>query len=170
MSDEQPPVPQIARTRRVGPLEYRSIEGPLSAAVIGRVADLNEGLFGFGETATQLAGFFESRRRLLLCLALHNGDLVGFKVGFEAQPRTFESWRGGVHEDARRNGVARELMRMQHVWCQEKGFQVIKTTTSSDNVPMLIVNLQSGFEIVGSFVNRHKRLKILQEKWLVTSS
>ena len=59
---------------------------------------------------------------------------------------------------------------MQHVWCQEKGFQVIKTTTSSDNVPMLIVNLQSGFEIVGSFVNRHKRLKILQEKWLVTSS
>lgn len=166
MNNKQSPGPKVA----VDTIEYRSIEGPLSAASLGQLAALSEEIFGFGETAAQLAGFFKTRRRVLLCLALQGEDLVGFKIGFEEQPQAFESWRGGVREGTRRHGVASELMRMQHAWCQEEGFQVIKTTTSSNNVPMLIVNLQSGFEIVGSFVNRRKRLKILQEKWLVHPS
>ena len=57
-------------------------------------------------------------------------------------------------------------MARQHAWCRAHGFRVVKTTTNGDNRPMLILNLKSGFEIVGRFVNRGKSLKVLQEKAL----
>ena len=91
---------------------------------------------------------------------------MGFKIGFEQSPGVFESCRGGVIETARRQGIAMELMRVQHQWCAENGYKVIQTTTNGDNQSMLILNLRSGFEVVGSFLNARRRVKILQEKWL----
>ena len=57
-------------------------------------------------------------------------------------------------------------MAAQHDWCQKNGIQCIKTTTTNTNTAMLILNARHGFYIVGTFVNRNQRLKILQEKWL----
>ncbi len=147
-------------------IEYRCLPGLPSADVLDAVAHVNQEVFGFNETPEILTSLFKEQRKLLICLALQDGEAVGFKVGFEVSPRTFDSWRGAVLESARRQGIAETLMAMQHDWCRENGLRVIKTTTNSDNAPMLILNLKSGFEIVGTFVHRRKRLKVLQEKWL----
>ncbi|MBN92733.1 MAG: GNAT family N-acetyltransferase [Deltaproteobacteria bacterium] len=150
-------------------IEYRCFEGQPDAELMDWLAHINQELFAFGETAEHLATFFQSHQRILICMAFQGGLPVGFKVGVEDAPRSFESWRGGVLETARRQGIAMELQRLQHSWCEENEFRVIKTTTNSSNIPMLILNLRSGFQIVGSFVNRRKHLKVLQEKWLVPS-
>ncbi len=134
--------------------------------VIRWVAAINQEIFGFNETVEGLTKFFQEHPRSLVCMAFQDGQPVGFKLGYEDGPSSFDSWRGGVLPSARRRGIAVELMRLQHRWCEDNGLRVIKTTTSSDNAPMLILNLRHGFQIVGSFVNRNKRLKILQEKWL----
>ena len=131
------------------------------------LATINQELFSFGETAEQLSDFFQGHPRILICIAFQEGRPVGFKAGFEDLPSSFDSWRGGVVETARRQGIAMELMRLQHRWCEKNEFRVIKTTTTNSNVPMLILNLRSGFQVVGSVVNRRKHLKLLQEKWLV---
>ncbi len=147
-------------------IEYQCLEGLPDADILAEIVAINQTIFGFNETEENLHQCFSEHQKLLICMAYQDGRLVGFKVGFEREPRSFESWRGGVLESARRQGIAAELMRLQHDWCQAHNFRVIQTTTNSDNIGMLMVNLQSGFEIIGSFVNRNKRLKLLQEKYL----
>ena len=149
-------------------IEYQCLEGVPTGDILEWLTDINQKIFGFNEKPEHLTSLFQSRQNVLVCLAFQGGRPVGFKVGFQDDRRSFESWRGGVLDEARRQGIAWELMRLQHNWCAEKGFRVIKTVTNSDNTAMLILNLRSGFEIVGSFVNRRRRLKILQEKYLVS--
>ena len=142
------------------------VEGPLGGADLERLAQVNQAIFGFNETAENLGHCFGDKRSVLLLLALRGEEPVAFKVGFSDEPGSFESWRGGVVESARRLGLARRLMDQQHKWCANQGFRVIKTTTNGDNPAMLILNLQSGFRVVGTFVNRMNRVKVLQEKCL----
>ena len=148
-------------------LEYRVFEGHPAPEVMDWITQVNQELFCFGETSERLSNFFRDHKNILSCMAFREGQPVGFKVGYEDAPHSFESWRGGVVETARRQGIATELMRLQHSWCEQKAFRVIKTTTDDSNVPMLTLNRRSGFEVVGSFVHREEQLKLLQEKWLV---
>ena len=147
-------------------IEYQCIEGLPEPRVIGGLAQLNQEIFGFNETEEILTQLFEEQSTVLICLAVREGLTVGYKIGFGESRGSLESWRGGVAETARQQGIARTLMQMQHRWCEERGYRVIKTTTNGDNGPMLSLNLQSGFQIVGTFVNRRGRLKVLQEKRL----
>lgn len=146
-------------------LHLQTVEGAPTGVALGAFLDLNEALFGFGERAEHLQGLF-AQRRLLLLLASLEGEPVGYKLGFQMEPGTFESWRGGVLPAARRQGIARQLMDAQHAWCRAAGFRFVQTLTSADNAPMLILNLRSGFRITGTKVNRAGRLKVLQEKRL----
>ena len=146
--------------------EYRLFEGTEDISVMQQLTALNQKLFGFNETIEALRTLFQSHKTVLICLAIQDDLVVGFKVGFLAQDGSFDSWRGGVCEHARRQGIATQLMKHQHEWCKNHGVRIIKTTTDSDNHAMLILNLQSGFSIVGSFMNRRIKLKILLEKWL----
>jgi GNAT superfamily N-acetyltransferase len=141
-------------------------EGRPPEAVLERFVALNQSLFGFGETAEQLGWLMEEERQVLLLLASVDGRLVGYKMGFRCEPGTFESWRGGVEPEARRQGVARALMERQHDWCAGAGFRFVQTAVSADNVGMLILNLRSGFRITGSYVNRAGVLKLSLEKRL----
>jgi predicted GNAT superfamily acetyltransferase len=149
-------------------IEYRCFEGAPTGETLEWLVNINQEVFGFNERAEHLAHLFQNSQHVLVCMAFQEEEPVGFKVGFQEHqhPYYFESWRGGVLEKARRQGIAMELMRLQHSWCKEKRFKVIKTTTNSNNVPMLITNLRSGFEIVGTFLHRQTKLKVLQEKRL----
>ena len=137
-----------------------TLVGPLSDAVLAELATVNQALFGFGETAEHLGQFLGQQRRVHLVLVRHGGEPVAFKVGFQSEPGTFSSWRGGVLPSARRQGVARRMLEVQHAWCREERFAFVQTQTSADNQPMLILNLQSGFRIVGTRINRAGVLKV----------
>lgn len=78
-----------------------------------------------------------------------SGALAGFKLGYRRGTTLFYSWLGGVHPEARRQGVGVELMRLQHTWAKEQGFTTVETRARAANNAMLILNLQAGFQIRG---------------------
>ena len=149
-------------------VKFESYEGPLPKAVLCDLARLNGDVFKLNETEDDLAAFFASKDRLLTITASKNGQLVGYKIGFATTNDRFESWRGAIAEQARRQGVAAELMRLQHAHCLKNGFRTIETVTNADNRPMLILNLKSGFNIVRTFSNHKQVLKVCFEKALVS--
>ena len=78
-----------------------------------------------------------------------DGALLGFKLGYTRGESTFYSWLGGIHPSIRRQGVGRWLMQLQHDWARERGYIFVETRTRTANNAMIILNLQSGFQIVG---------------------
>ena len=40
-------------------------------------------------------------------------------------------------------------MQLQHDWARERGYRYVETRTRTANNAMIILNLQSGFQIVG---------------------
>jgi ribosomal protein S18 acetylase RimI-like enzyme len=149
-------------------IEYQYFEGQPSEEVMGWISRMNQEIFALNETVEGLTRFFQDKPKVFVCIALQGETPIGFKVGYEESPGSFESWRSGVVESARRQGVAEALMHLQHGWCQENGFRVIKTTTNSDNHAMLALNKKRGFEVVGQFENHNKVLKVQQEKHFTT--
>ena len=84
----------------------------------------------------------------LLLVAEVNGELAGFKAGYE-RDGAFYSWMGGVCPKYRRQGVAKALAREQESWAKSKGYGYIRFKTRNYLQPMLIFALRNGFYIVG---------------------
>jgi GNAT superfamily N-acetyltransferase len=76
----------------------------------------------------------------------------------------FYSWLGAVNSKYRRQGIAEELMRMQHDWCSQNGYKKIQTKTLNQWKSMLILNIKHGFDIVETFHDNKGVLKIILEK------
>jgi predicted GNAT superfamily acetyltransferase len=102
----------------------------------------------------------------LVTARFEDGSLAGFKLGYRRGSSLFYSWLGGVHPDARRQGVAGELMRRQHEWVKAQGYTEIETRTRAVNSAMLMVNLRSGFLIRGFEVDAKGRPVVIQRKTL----
>lgn len=85
----------------------------------------------------------------LLLFAWHRQEVVGFKLGYRRGARLFYSWLGGVRPAARRAGVAAGLMRRQHEHVAKLGYTFVETRTRATNNPMIVLNLRSGFQVVG---------------------
>jgi predicted GNAT superfamily acetyltransferase len=99
-----------------------------------------------------------------------NGTLAAFKLGYRRGAKLFYSWLGGVHPDARRQGVAAELMRRQHAWALSQGYTEIETQTRAVNNAMIILNLKSGFHVCGFGLDTFGRQIVVQRKSLVAGS
>lgn len=98
-------------------------------------------------------------------IAVDGERLCGFKIGFQRSPDTFYSWIGGVTPDYRQRGIAKSLMTRQHEIAKELGYKYIRTSTKNKYREMLVLNIRSGFDIVG--VERklkESELSILLEK------
>ena len=149
-------------------LTYKIYEGFPSEEILEQLATINQEIFSFGETSEHLSMALRERQKILICFALHDTSIVGFKVGFQERPSYFESWRGGVVPKFRGQNIALELLRIQHDWCTKEGFKIVMTTTNNQNIPMLIVNLRGGFTIVGTFLDRQKIMKVMLQKWLTS--
>ncbi|WP_375437015.1 GNAT family N-acetyltransferase [uncultured Hymenobacter sp.] len=116
------------------------------------------------ELAADLA-YQQQRSPLQLWLALADGQVIGCKLGYERKPAHYYSWLGGVHPGFRGQGIARELLRQQHAWCQQQGYNRIRTQTYNHWRAMLLLNLRAGFDIVGT-VQSARGLVIVLEKEL----
>lgn len=85
----------------------------------------------------------------LLCRALVDAEMIGFKLGYRRGDALFYSWLGGVDPDFRRRGIADALTRLQHQTLATHGYGFVETRTRAANSAMLIVNLRAGFTITG---------------------
>ena len=153
-------------------IDYQELEGPIEEAMLLRLGTVAGPVFTApgqpGPTASaaadQLRSAVNGHRWIHLCTATVDGHLVGFKVGRSNDPRTFESWVGGVLPKARQQGIASHLARLQEAWCRANGFQFIQTETAHDNAAMLTVNLKQGFCIAGTYLDRGTHLKVILQK------
>ena len=145
-------------------LSYELIEGMPDDELLGSIVELSNTVFGFNEEIAGYKTALTNRRRLLFCLAFQGPTLTGFKVGYEERPRYFESWRGGVLPSARGQGIAGQLMELQHEWCAEARFAFITTICSNHNTGMLRLNMRHGLLVTGTYLDRGEELKLLLQK------
>jgi predicted GNAT superfamily acetyltransferase len=117
------------------------------------------------EATREKLRFQNAQAPVVTQLAFLDNQLVGCKLGYRRKPTHFYSWLGGVHPDFRQHGIATGLMEQQHGWCRGQGYKSIRTQTYNTWRPMLILNIKSGFDIIGTVQGKHG-LTIVLEKHL----
>lgn len=109
-----------------------------------------------------------SQEHMLIHVALVDKCVVGYKIGYALDDQIFYSWLGGVRPDCRKLGIASELMRRQHADLQALGYGVVRTKTMNKWRGMLLLNIQTGFDVLETEVDPRGQLKIVLEKKLFT--
>ncbi len=129
--------------------------------------DLMTGVFA-NQTRSDISAelaYQQARTPILTGLAVDNERVIGCKLGYERKPGHFYSWLGCVSPAYRGQGIAAELMRQQHDWCQKNGYHTIRTQTYNQWRDMLVLNIRAGFDIIGTVQNK-RGLTIVLEKVL----
>lgn len=135
--------------------------GPLRQAVLALLSAALE------STPTELEAdlaYQQQRSTVQVWLALVDGNVVGCKVGYERKPGHYYSWLGGVYAEFRGRGIAKGLMREQHVWCQQQSYHRVRTQTYNRWRAMLLLNLREGFDIVGTVQGTHGLAIVLEKQ------
>ena len=144
-------------------IEYIIHQGsPVEFSYWEKIVELNKRIFG--PTSVLKKGL--EKDGLLTLVALDGEKVVGYKIGYPENNVTFYSWMGGVDPDYRGQGIARELMSRQHEFCREQGYLEVFTKTQNRWRTMLILNLSSGFDIIGCHPDQWGELKIIMIKKL----
>ena len=88
--------------------------------------------------------------RIFLALVAENdGELLGFKVGYQSDtPNTFYSWMGGVRPEFRKHRIADALAAYQENWARERGYKQIFFKTRNRFPAMISFGLKRGFRII----------------------
>lgn len=143
----------------------QTLIGEDALARMAEVSDLYERVFG--EPAAEFLNSAAEKPGLALWLARDaTGLAVGFKLGYRRSPREFYSWLGGVDPAARGAGIARNLMRAQHAWAAEAGYPAVTTQTMNRYRAMLLLNIQEGFDVVGTHTDDAGLTRIMLKKRL----
>jgi GNAT superfamily N-acetyltransferase len=89
------------------------------------------------------------RHNSLILVAELENNPVGFSIGYELRPSTFYSWLSGVLPDARRLGVASQLLAAENSWAKDRGYEMARYECLNRHKPMLLLAIHSGYEIIG---------------------
>ncbi len=139
---------------------------PLSAADLAEFEGLSREVFGDDATDEWLASLawrLENMPDVTLFFAEQAGKRVGFKAGYATAYNRYYSWLGGVVPSARRQGVARALMRSQHDWLLKSRFHQVESHVEQDNAAMINANLKAGLIVAGFFLKDGKPYTIMQK-------
>ncbi|MBY7796687.1 GNAT family N-acetyltransferase [Vibrio fluvialis] len=98
------------------------------------------------ETVETLAQRLAGKRDLIL-IAEEDGQLLGFKIGYELDSETFYSWFGGVSSLARNRGVAQQLLDAQEQWVAEQGYGKLTVKSRNQFPAMLRLLLRNSYLI-----------------------
>ncbi|MFL8938613.1 GNAT family N-acetyltransferase [Rossellomorea oryzaecorticis] len=87
-------------------IDYSVIQSMPDGDTLHGILQLHKGIFGSGD---DLINKMKEKPRLLVMIAKLNENVIGYKVGYELDSRTFYSWLGGVSADYRKHGIASRL-------------------------------------------------------------
>jgi GNAT superfamily N-acetyltransferase len=137
---------------------------PFSPTLVSEVTELAVTVFGTVDRSDmkwRLTNLAEPS----LVVASSRSELVGFKFGHALSSKRYQSWLGGVRASARRQGIGRRLMQLQHEWVAARGFTSIETSATPDNTGMLALNRESGFRVIGRYDRGGKPRVILYKEF-----
>lgn len=108
-----------------------------------------------------------NKKDLLIVLTYKNKVLAGFKIGFAHNTKVFYSWSGGVLDKERKQGFASKMAQIQEDWVKQNGYKKIRTKSTNQFKPMMILNLKRGFDIVRSYHDGDDNTEVIFEKTLL---
>lgn len=144
-------------------IRYRSFNGLEPGDWLDQLVLLHTKVFGGSD---DLAGRMAEKTKLRIDLAMDRDRVIGYKIGYALNREQFYSWLGSVDERYRQQGVARGLMEMQHEYARQQSYNVVRTHTKNKWRSMLLLNIQSGFDIIGTYTDDTGEPKIILEKKL----
>jgi len=103
--------------------------------------------FAHKETQASLSARLSDKQDVLVLLAEHQGELVGFKIGYALDSHRYYSWFGGVSPQGRRLGVAQALLEAQEREVVGKGFKRLEVKSRNRFTGMLCLLLKNGYLI-----------------------
>lgn len=127
------------------------------------IIQLHNKIFGGSD---DLAGRMKEKPGLQIDVAVHGEKMVGYKIGYALNREQFYSWLGGVDANYRKQGIASTLMDQQHQQVKGSGYKAVQTKTKNKWRSMLILNIKSGFDIIGTYTDEEGEPKIILEKKL----
>lgn len=89
------------------------------------------------------------RDDLLILVAWVDERAVGFKIGYQFDPTSFYSAKGGVLDEYRRKGIARALLYAMLAKARDRGYESFLYDTFPNKHPgMTVMGLEEGFEVI----------------------
>lgn len=144
-------------------------EKKFSQEILSKIASLEEKIFKNPKSYEELEKQLKTKFNILILTVTYNKDLIAYKIGFERSQRVYYSWIGGVDPNFRKQGIAKELMNIQHEEVKNLKYQVVQTVTSNQFKSMIVLNIKSGFDITGTYQSvGETNLKIIMEKSLAS--
>ncbi|MGD8112405.1 GNAT family N-acetyltransferase [Vibrio sp. TRT 21S02] len=98
------------------------------------------------ETVASLQARLDGKTHLVL-VAEEQGQLLGFKIGYQLDEETFYSWFGGVAPAARNKGIAQLLLDEQESSLRKQGYQAVKVKSRNQFPAMLRLLLRNSYLI-----------------------
>ena len=144
-------------------IEYLCLEGRIPGNRLRALLNLHKQIFGSSISPHDFRRRLARKRSLMCMLALSGGKLIGYKIGYE---RNTDEWLGGVTKKYRRTGIATELMKRQHDLARRLGYKRVMTESGNEWREMIILNLESGFDIVGTCTDKDGHLRVIMAKSL----
>ncbi len=92
---------------------------------------------------------FLGRHNVSMFMAMLDDQPVGFSIGFELMPSTYYCWLSGVLPDARRLGIATQLMQAMVAFANDHEYGILRFECQNQHRPMLHVAITEGYDLVG---------------------
>lgn len=144
--------------------DYTIFNSIPDTVVLEGILELHKDIFG---TSDDLINKMTSKPQLLVITAMDDKKVIGYKIGYEIDSNKFYSWLGGVDTNYRKYGVASILMKKQHQYLKENGYNVVQTKTMNKWRSMLVLNIKNGFDVIDTYIDEKGLHKIVLEKNLL---
>ena len=102
----------------------------------------------------------------MIFVVLKDTKVIAYKIGYEIAHNKFYSWLGGVDKAFRKCGIGSKLIESQHQYLKDNNYKIIQTKTMNKWRNMLILNIKTGFDVVGTETDKKNEIKIILEKKL----
>lgn len=144
-------------------MECKNFDGFPDHELFNQILGLHNSIFKETDTLTSKA---ESKPNILFTVGMEDKKVVGYKIGYEIEPDGFYSWLGGVDKNYRNQGIASELMALQHSYLKNKGYKLVQTKTKNKWRNMLVLNIKNRFNVIGTYTDEQGEPKIMLAKYL----
>jgi len=92
---------------------------------------------------------FQGRTNVSMMVAMLDDCPAGVAAGYELRPATYFCWLCGVLPDARRLGVATQLIQAQQAFATDQAYQIMRFECQNQHRPVLHLAITEGYDLVG---------------------